>query len=315
MPSPSTILITGANSGLGFEAAHQLALREDDSTNIQKIILACRNLEKAKAAQSTLEEMTQKKVFETLLIDVSDMESCYAAAKNLVGAVDGLILNAGGGGGTTPLELTKEGVTNIFAQNVLGHVCFVDELLRTHKLSKNASVVYVSSFAARGESSVGAAPPPVETGSMEEWKSVADGSKFQTGDKAPIYTDFYGAVKLMGTLWTMSMARQQKDMRFLTVDPGMARGTSGTATMPFLTRWVMESVMWVMQFLGRAHSVDVGAKRYCDVLMDSTIYQSGVWYGSKKGLTGELADQVEHCELLGKESVQDNVNAAIHSYL
>lgn len=119
----------------------------------------------------------------------------------------------------------------------------------------------------------------------------------------------------MGALWTMSMARKHPDMRFLTVDPGMARGTKGTATLPMLQRWLMDAVMWVMQTIGRAHSVDVGAKRYVDVLLDDATYKPGVWYGSKKGLTGELADQVEQCEILGKESAQDAANTAIHSFL
>lgn len=199
----------------------------------------------------------------------------------------------------------------IFSINVLGHVLFVDELMRRGKLkNKDSSVIFVSSFAARGAPEVGAAPPPIETGSVEEFKSVADGSKFRDD------SDIFGSVKLMGALWTMSMARKHPDVRFLTVDPGMARGTQGTATRPFVTRTVVNFAMWIMQTLGRAHSVDVGAKRYVDVLLDeNSIYTSGVWWGSKKGLTGELADQVEHLDLLGKESAQENANAVIHMFL
>lgn len=221
--------------------------------------------------------------------------------------------NAGGGGGKEPLKVTSDGVIFIFACNVLGHTLFVDELMRTGKLQKNGSVVAVASFAARGEPSVGAARPPIETGSVEEFTSVADGSKFK-GDKSA-YTDYYGAVKLMGALWTMSMARKHPGMRFLTVDPGMAVGTQGSATLPWFQRIFFEATMQVMRIIGRAHSVDVGAKRYCDVLLDDDKYKSGVWYGSKKGLTGEMADQVEHWDLLGNESAQDAADTAIHKFL
>ena len=208
--------------------------------------------------------------------------------------------------------MTKDGVCFIFACNVLGHVLFVDEIMRTSKLTKGGSVVYVSSFAARGEPSIGAKPPPIEKGDVDEFKSVADGSKFEGNSN---YTDYYGAVKLMGALWTMSMARKHPDMRFLTVDPGMARGTQGSATLPLIQRVVFGATMAVMQWIGRAHSVDVGAQRYCDVLLDESKHKSGVWYGSKKGLTGEMADQVEHCAMLGDESAQDAANAAIHQFL
>ena len=201
----------------------------------------------------------------------------------------------------------------IFAINVLGHVHFTDLLMRNGKLSKGGAVMYVASFAARGAPEVGAAKPPIADGSIEEWTSVANGAKFADNKK---YTDIYGAVKLMGALWTMSMARKHPDMRFLTVDPGMACGTSGTASLPWYQRWTMDTAMWIMQILGKAHPVDIGAKRYVDVLLSDDDFKSGVWWGSKKGFTGEMADQLEHWPaIIGNESAQDNVDRVIHNFL
>lgn len=306
---PSSILITGANSGLGFEAARQFAMRD----GVAKIVLACRNTSRAQAALKQLEVLTGNKIFETLTVDVGDLESCQQAAEELDTEVDGIILNAGGGGGTEPTKLTADGVMFIFAINVLGHVHLTDLLMKNGKLRKHGSVMYVASFAARGAPEVGAAKPPIGSGSVEEWTSVVNGVKFT--DKKT-YTDIYGSVKLMGALWTMSMARKHSDMRFLTIDPGMARGTSGTATLPWHQRWTMNIAMWIMQLLGRAHSVDVGAKRYVDVLLNEDAFKSGVWWGSKNGLTGELADQLEHWpEIIGDESAQDNVDTVIHNFL
>lgn len=305
----SSILITGGNSGLGFEAARQFALRE----GISKIVLACRNQARAEAARRQLGELTGKKIFEILIVDVGDLQSCQKAAEELRTQVDGIVLNAGGGGGTDPTKLTKDGVMFIFAINVLGHVHLTDLLMNNGKLSNGGSVMYVASFAARGAPEVGATKPSIKSGSVEEWASVANGTKFATNKT---YTDIYGSVKLMGALWTMSMARKHPDMRFITVDPGMARGTSGTATLPWHQRWVMNTAMWVMHLLGRAHSVDVGAKRYVDVLLSDDEFESGAWWGSKKGPTGELANQVEHWpEIIGSESAQDNANAVIHDFI
>jgi len=71
-----------------------------------------------------------------------------------------------------------------------------------------------------------------------------------------------------------------------------------------------------MELLGRAHSVDVGAKRYVDVLLNSRDYKSGVWWGSKKGLTGELANQLEHWpEVIGNETAQDNPVTVVRKFL
>ncbi|NLS13143.1 SDR family NAD(P)-dependent oxidoreductase [Vibrio sp. SM6] len=305
----SSILITGANSGLGFEAAKQFAQQD----GISKIILACRNQTRAQEALQRLEALTGKKIFEILVVDVSSLESCHAAAKSLNTNIDGMILNAGGGGGTEPTKMTKEGVTFIFAANVLGHVYLTDLLINNGKLSKEGTVMYVASFAARGAPEIGAAKPPINDGSIAEWTSVVNGEKFVRNNT---YTDIYGSVKLMGAMWTMSMARQHPQMRFVTIDPGMARGTAGTATLPWHQRWMMEAAMWVMQRLGKAHSVEVGAKRYVDVMLDDDNFKSGVWWGSEKGLTGKLADQVTYWpELIGNESAQDNANTVIHQFI
>ncbi|MEM7256461.1 MAG: SDR family NAD(P)-dependent oxidoreductase, partial [Pseudomonadota bacterium] len=93
--SLSTILITGANSGLGFEAARQFALRD----GISKIVLACRDQARAQDALEQLQELTGKNIFEILIVDVGNLESCRQAAENLDCKIDGIILNAGGGGG------------------------------------------------------------------------------------------------------------------------------------------------------------------------------------------------------------------------
>lgn len=306
---PTSVLITGANSGLGFEAARQFALKD----GISKIILACRNKHRAQEALEKLEALTGKKVFEILIIDVGNLESCRNAAETLETKIDGIILNAGGGGGTEPTKLTQDGVMFIFAINVLGHVHFIDLLLKNGKLGAGDSVMYVASFAARGAPEVGAAKPSIKVGSVEEWTSVVNGEKFANNKT---YTDIYGSVKLMGALWTMSMARKHPDMRFLTVDPGMARGTSGTATLPWHQRWTMNTVMWLLQLLGRAHSVDVGATRYVDAMLNEEQFGSGIWWGSKKGLTGEMASQLEHWpEMIGSQSAQDNADTVIHNFL
>ena len=98
-----SVLITGANAGLGREAARQLALQK----GVEKIILGCRNLEKAKAAQKSLEAETGRKIFEILILDVSNKTSVRNAVASLSAPVDAVILNAGGTGGRTPNALTR----------------------------------------------------------------------------------------------------------------------------------------------------------------------------------------------------------------
>lgn len=130
---PSCVLITGANIGLGFETARQLALVD----GVQKILLACRSQEKATAAKEKLEKLTNKKIFEVILMDVSSLASVKKAIETLKNEtiIDGVVLNAGGGGGSNPIGLTTDGVTNNMAANMLGHVFLVDELIKENKIS------------------------------------------------------------------------------------------------------------------------------------------------------------------------------------
>ena len=112
------ILITGANAGLGKDAARQLALKKET----KKIYLACRNEEKAREAKTDLEKITGQSIFEIVIVDVSSPKSVRTAIANLKEPVDALIMNAGGMGGKKPEAMTSDGVTSIFAANVLGHV-------------------------------------------------------------------------------------------------------------------------------------------------------------------------------------------------
>ena len=90
-----SVIITGANSGLGKEVARQLAQLPDT----KRIILACRNEERAKAAQKSLEETTGKSIFEIILMDVSKLDSVKAAVASIKEPVEGLVMNAGEWGG------------------------------------------------------------------------------------------------------------------------------------------------------------------------------------------------------------------------
>jgi short-subunit dehydrogenase len=98
-----SILITGANGGIGKDTARQLALLE----STEKVYLACRNEDKAKAAKKELEEVTGKSVFEIIIMDVSNIESVRTAVSGLKEPIDALIMNAGGMGGKNPQKKTN----------------------------------------------------------------------------------------------------------------------------------------------------------------------------------------------------------------
>lgn len=302
-----TILITGANGGIGKETARQLALIKET----EKIYLGCRNKSKAKQAKSELEKSTGRSIFEILIMDVSSIDSVKEAVKLLNQPIDALIMNAGGTGGKNPSELTKDGVTQLFATNVIGHVVLVDELIDKNKLDN--VVLYVSSEAVRGVKLMGMKRPNLKTSSVDEFVSIANGTYF--GDKMDAM-QAYGYVKYMATLWMSSMARKHTNIRFISMSPGGTKGTNIMNDMPAISRFMLKHIMMpiVMPLMGMAHSLEAGAKRFVRGINDESL-KSGVFYASKKKITGKIIDQSILFTDLSNETFQDNANKAIHRFI
>ncbi|MEO1039469.1 MAG: oxidoreductase [Pseudomonadota bacterium] len=108
-------IITGGNSGIGFEAARMLGEAGGD------IVIACRNLDKAKAAERELENSVKGSV-SSVQLDLADLSSVRAAASELTDRmprIDALINNAGIM--QTPPLKTADGFEMQIGTNHLGH--------------------------------------------------------------------------------------------------------------------------------------------------------------------------------------------------
>lgn len=300
-----SVLITGANAGLGKESARQLA----GQPGINKIYLGCRNAEKAQQAKAELEQLTGKQIFEILLLDVSDLNSVRNAVKQLPVSVDALIMNAGGTGGKQFNQLNQDGVTQIFAVNLLGHTLLTEELIKANKLTQVA--LYAGSEAARGVKEMGMKRPDLKTSSVDEFASICNGEFYGKTNDATVP---YGPIKYMGALWMSAMARQHPQIRFITMSPGATTGTEGFNTLSPLKQYFMKGMMRLMLLLGKVHKVEVGAKRYVDGLFNND-FKSGGFYASKKGLTGPLGEQGVLFADINNQLFQDNAYQAIQRFI
>ncbi|GLX86207.1 hypothetical protein tloyanaT_24600 [Thalassotalea loyana] len=299
------VLITGANAGLGKEAAKQLAEQSD----ITKIYLGCRNRDKAIAAKRELEAMTQRKIFEILLIDVSNLDSVKQAVSEISEPIDALIMNAGGTGGANFNRVNQYGATEIFSANMLGHAQLAQQLINEGKLTQIA--LYAGSEAARGVEEMGMKRPNLNDSSIDEFAAIINGTKYPEA-KDP--TISYGPIKYMGALWMSAMARKHSTIRFITMSPGATTGTEGFNTLPLVKQWVMKGMMQVMQWAGKVHGVEQGAARYIDGLYNLEL-KSGGFYASQKGLSGPIDDQSKLFPDIGNTNYQDNAYQAIQRFL
>lgn len=109
-------IVTGANSGLGFETA--LALAGKGAT----VVLACRNMEKAETAQRDILAKYPHAKVQCLPLDTSSLASVRAFAERFAAAHDrcDLLINDAGIM-MSPYQLTADGFENQFATNYLGH--------------------------------------------------------------------------------------------------------------------------------------------------------------------------------------------------
>jgi len=302
------ILVTGANGGLGKETARQMAMID----GTEKIYLACRNLIKAKEAQQSLEIATGKTIFEILIMDVSNPDSVRSAVASLNEPIDALVMNAGGMGGKNPMDLTLEGVTSLFAANVLGHVILFDELIKEKKLIKVA--LYAGSEGARGVENMGMNRPALKTSSEDEFTSVIDGSFFNKNTDS---MEAYGYIKYMAALWISSEARKNPNLRLITMSPGFTSGTAVMNDLPFAKRLMFKYIMLpiVAPLKGLVHKLEKGAERFVDGI-NNDAYKSGIFYASKaKLLTGPVIDQSTIFSDLNNSTYQDNANTAIHRFI
>lgn len=138
------IVITGANSGTGFEAARVLTAKGAE------VVIAARNAAKADAAIAAIRRETPSALLKFEALDLSRQASVRAAAERLNAAgrpIDVLINNAGVMA-LPKREVTEDGFEMQLATNYLGHFALTGLILPLLKAGR-ARTVQLSSIAHR----------------------------------------------------------------------------------------------------------------------------------------------------------------------
>jgi len=137
-------IVTGANSGIGYETARVLGERG------ATVIMACRNLAKAERAAEALRALRPAGEVVVMQLDLADLDSVCHFAENFKARytrLDLLINNAGIM--VPPLGKTKQGFESQFGTNHLGHFALTAQLLERLVKQPGARIVTVSSIAHR----------------------------------------------------------------------------------------------------------------------------------------------------------------------
>lgn len=143
--SGKTILVTGANSGIGLEAVKLFAGKGAE------VIMACRNVEKAEVAAAEVRAVVPEARLVIMALDLADLASVKAfadAVKQRFSTLDVLLNNAGLM--APPLQRTKDGFEIQFGTNHLGHFALTGQLLELLEAADAPRIVQISSLAHRG---------------------------------------------------------------------------------------------------------------------------------------------------------------------
>lgn len=137
----SVAVVTGANSGVGYETALALAKKG------VRVVLACRNPEKAAAAKSRILAACSTASIESRALDVSSLRSAREFAAHLRTRYDQLNLLINNAGiMMPPYAVSEDGFESQLATNYLGHFALTGLLLPLLTATPGSRVVTVSSL-------------------------------------------------------------------------------------------------------------------------------------------------------------------------
>jgi len=282
-----TALVTGATSGLGFEAAAQLA-----ESGYANVTITGRTVQKAEAARTELAARTGRDVFETLQLDLGNPASVQNAARELASRgkrIDFLLLNAGMVGGND-LVKTDEGIEITSASSLIGHHQLTMQLLEGSLLCDHARIVIAGSEAARGD-----VPTfnPVELPAFAaehydgDLAAAAEGLMRYDGPLKYKPATAYANAKLFVAYWSAELARKlPKGMTVNAVSPGSAPDTNADRNANFFMRRIMLPFFKVMP--GMSAPVSEAAGRYLEASVYTEQVNGEFFASAPKKMTGAL---------------------------
>ncbi len=247
-------VVTGANSGVGFETAIELA-RHGATT-----IIACRSVSRGEAALRQIEGSASSSQTRLMLLDLGNLASIDAFAESFTNeyeTLDLLINNAGIM--ATPYRTTKDGFESQFGTNHLGHFALTAKLMPAITAAQSSRVVNVSSVGHR-------------SGDIDFNDLLLDRSNYKR------WRAYYRS-KLANLLFTYEMHRRLQlagieNVSSVAAHPGVARtnlaqgmGFIGTLLKPIAFLFVQSAQMGALPILRAA---------------TDTTAQGGQYYGPDK---------------------------------
>ncbi|CAG02360.1 unnamed protein product, partial [Tetraodon nigroviridis] len=247
-----TVLITGANTGIGKETALDLAQRG------ARVILACRDLTRARLAADEIRQQSGNGNVVVKKLDLASLQSVRDLAKDVEEneeRLDVLINNAGIM--MCPKWQTEDGFEMQFGVNHLGHFLLTNCLLNLLKKSAPSRIVIVSSLAhKRGQ---------IHFEDINLDKDYGREKSYRQSKLANVLFCKELAARLQGTGVTV-----------YSLHPGVIRTELSRHLLPTLAWWVRMIIVPIM-WMNKSPREGAQTTIYCAV-EESVAQESGLYY-------------------------------------
>jgi NAD(P)-dependent dehydrogenase (short-subunit alcohol dehydrogenase family) len=212
-------VVTGANSGLGLVVARELARRG------ALVVLACRNMDKGRAALAEVRAAATGPEPELEELDLADLSSVRSFAERFKAGHDGLdLLINNAGVMASPRRHTADGFELHLGTNHLGHFALTNLLLPLMEGREDARVVTESSNA------------------HKTVRRIAFDNL--NGDRHYFRWNAYGQSKLANLMFALELDRrlraQKSTVKSLAAHPGYSSTNLQSAAAPLVDRMIMK---------------------------------------------------------------------------
>jgi NAD(P)-dependent dehydrogenase (short-subunit alcohol dehydrogenase family) len=247
------IIVTGANSGIGYEAAKEFAHKG------ARTILACRSMDKAQAALGQIQAEIPSAPAEIMQLDLASLASVHRFAEEFKAKYDRLdVLVNNAGIMWVPYGLTEDGFEQHFGTNHLGHFALTGLLINLLLETPGSRVVNVSSTGHR-------------SGNIDFEDLMYEGGRGYRRQRV------YGRSKLANLLFTYELQRRFEaigaDAMATAAHPG---GTNTNLARHVEDRWYFKALRPLFERM--AQEADMGALPTIRAAVDPNA-KGGNYYG------------------------------------
>jgi NAD(P)-dependent dehydrogenase (short-subunit alcohol dehydrogenase family) len=245
------IIVTGANSGIGYEAAKEFARKR------ARTILACHDMAKAQGALDQIQAEIPNAQVEIMQLDLASLTSVRQFAEAFRSRFDRLdVLLNNAGIMMSPYHTTKDGFEVQLGTNHLGHFALTGLLIDLLRKTPDSRIVSISSGGHR-------------FGKMDFENLMYEGGRGYSPTRA------YGRSKLANLLFTYELQRQFEASRVSTIAVAAHPGGSHTnlnryikgkwwarLMKPVMDRMMQSAAMGALPSIRAATDLDITGGQY-----------------------------------------------------